>query len=645
MRAPLLLLLVATAGCTMDSVLNPVRMGAGREDEEVDPPAPDVDTSITPPPDSAELGDPPECDDQTFAARDVPKLDACDEGGTVVGTFTPEVLWSSATFATSPGSASCMMQPVVCSLTDDDDDGDQDQDDVPDIVFVTYSPGVLRAVSGDDGHELWGATGAGTLQITGGAACGDIDGDGNVEILAAIAGGVEAFDRTGASLWSVTDCGENIDGISDAPGIADMDHDGLAEVIIGSCIVDAYGTVVGRGEYGWGSSLNVGSSGYAVDLDLDGALEVITGNAAYRMDGTALWYNGERDGYTAVGNFDDDAFGEVVVTGNATMRVQDDDGTVLCTAAIPSATSSYGGPPTVADFDADGYAEIGVAANSTYVVFERDCSVSWQVTETTDPSSGNTGASVFDFEGDGVADVVYADERWVWVFDGRDGSMKMQDATHSNNTWFEYPTIADVNADGSADIVVANTPGRWGSMTGLTVFSDDDHSWQPGRRVWNQHAYSITNVNDDGSIPLYQDANWLTYNNFRSGDLTPGASRAWPDLFVEIQDVCVDACDWGQVTVWLTVGNQGYQDVTEDVLVDIWGETEAGAVHLGSMTWTSALPAGRASASESIELTGVPTPLTDLFVTIDGGDATSFGTVDECFEGNNVDQWGERVCE
>jgi hypothetical protein len=90
---------------------------------------------------------------------------------------------------------------------------------------------------------------------------------------------------------------------------------------------------------------------------------------------------------------------------------------------------------------------------------------------------------VFDFEGDGVADVVYADERWVWVFDGSDGTVKMQDVTHSNNVWFEYPTIAGVNADGSADIIVANTPGRWGSLTGLTVFSDDDRSWQPGRRI------------------------------------------------------------------------------------------------------------------------------------------------------------------
>ncbi len=645
MRSTLMLLAIFSTGCTMDTGLYSRPPGWEDEQGESPTPLPDVDTSVTDPLETGDPPDPPQCDDQSFAGREVPKLNECDEGGTVVGTFTPEVLWTSQSFGATPSSASCMMQPVVCSLTDDDGDGDQDADDVPDIVFVTYSPGVLRAVSGDDGRELWGATGVGTLQITGGAACGDIDNDGSVEIVAATAGGVEAFDHNGVSLWSVTTCSENMDGISDSPGLADMDHDGLSEVIVGSCIIDAYGNVVGQGEHGWGSSLNVGTGGFAVDLDLDGQLEVVTGNAAYAIDGSAIWFNGERDGYPAVGNFDEDDFGEIAVTGNATLRIQDDDGTVLCSAAIPSASSSYGGPPTVADFDADGQAEIGVAANSTYVVFERDCSVLWQVTDTTDPSSGNTGSSVFDFEGDGVADVVYADERWVWVFDGRDGSVKMQDDTHTNNTWFEYPTIADVNADGSADIAVCNTPGRWGSMYGLTVFSDDDRSWQPGRRIWNQHAYSITNVEDDGGIPMYQDPNWLSYNNFRSGDLTPGISRAWPDLYVELQDVCALACDWGNVTVWFSVGNQGFADVVEDVMVDIWGETEAGMVYLGNYPWTVDLVAGVQSSSQMVELTGVPTPLLDIVVTIDGGDATSFGTVDECYEGNNVDAWREQVCQ
>jgi hypothetical protein len=586
----------------------------------------------------------PSCEDQYFPASNVAQLDECFTESETVGTFTPQVLWDKETFTFNGSSVSCMMQPIVCPLTDDDGDGDKDENDVADVVIITYSPGVLRALSGTDGHELWGTSGNGSIQITGGAACGDLDGDGSVEVIAATSSGVDVFDSDGNEEWSSSACSGHLDGTSDAPGIADMDHDGDPEVIIGNCILDKDGNKLGAGSYGYGTSSNVGSAGFAVDINQDGELEAVAGNAIYDIDGNALWHNGESDGYPAVGNFDADNFGEIAVTGDAQLRIIDDDGTVLCRASIPAASSSYGGPPTVADFDGDGQAEIGVAANSTYTVFETDCSVLWQYTGTTDPSSGNTASSVFDFEGDGVADVVYADEHWVWVFDGRDGTVKMQDATHSNNTWLEYPSIADINGDGSADIAVCNTPGSWGSMNGVTVFEDADASWRPGRRIWNQHGYSITNINDDGSIPQYQDTNWLSYNNFRSGDLTPGEGYSGPDLYVKIDDVCADECGEGNVTVWFSVGNQGYNDVTDDVQIEIWGETATGTQILSTYTWTSDILQGTESASESIELTGVPTPLYDLSVTIDGGDSSSLDQISECHEDNNVTEWGAFIC-
>ncbi|MFN7144721.1 MAG: FG-GAP-like repeat-containing protein, partial [Myxococcota bacterium] len=616
MRSLLPLLACLLPGCILENAIHGLPQGPEGPGTDTAGWTPDHDTSDTELPDPDESGDPlPECDDQYWPARDIDQLEECWSEGPEVGSFSPEVLWERQTFATLGGSASCMMQPIVCPLTDDDGDGDADAEDVPDVVIITYAPGVLRAISGEDGAELWGTSGSGTLQITGGAACGDLDGDGSVEIVAATSNGVDTFDRHGNLLWSSTACSGHMDGTSDAPGLADMDHDGSPEVIIGNCILDNEGSVVGQGAHGWGSSSNVGSAGFAVDLDQDGDLEVVAGNAAYDKNGTALWYNGQRDGYPAVGNFDDDAMGEIVVTGDARMRVQDHDGTVLCEAAIPSAAGSYGGPPTVADFDGDGRAEIGVAANSTYTVFESDCSVLWQNVDTTDPSSGNTASSVFDFEGDGVADVVYADEHWVWVFDGRDGSVKMQDPNHSNNTWLEYPTIADINADNSADIAVCNTPGSWGRMTGVSVFQDADQSWRPGRRIWNQHGYSITNIEEDGTIPQFQETNWLSYNSFRSGDLTPVEGYSGPDLVVEVQDVCADECDRGSITVWYTVGNQGYANVSRDVKVQFWGNTAAGVQMIGDTTWTAVIDQGRMSASESLEMHGIPTPLYDIWVT------------------------------
>jgi hypothetical protein len=640
----MLTLLALSIGCVIDSNLNQKEedqiIDTGEELPDFDTDTEDTDTEDT----DTDVPDPPVCGDQYWAAKSIAQLEECYSEPTEVGTFTPEVMWTRQTFTNSSGSVSCMMQPIVCSLTDDDGDGDMDEDDTPDVVIITYSPGVLRALNGDDGTELWGTSGGGSIQITGGAACGDIDNDGTQEVIAATSSGVQVFDNEGTSMWSVSSCSGAMDGTSDAPGIFDLDGDGNPEIIIGSCVIDNTGDVVGKGTSGYGSSSNVGSAGIAADVDLDGDLEVIGGNAIYEMDGTTIWSNGERDGYPAVGNFDADDFPEFVITGDATLRVQDDDGTVLCRTTIPMASSSYGGPPTVADFDGDGAAEIGVAANSTYTVFESDCSVLWQYTGTTDPSSGNTGSAVFDFEGDGVADVVYADERWVWVFDGRDGTVKMQDTSHSNNTWLEYPTIADINADDSADIAVCNTPGSWGSQNGVTVFQDAGRSWRKGRRIWNQHGYSITNVEDDGSIPTYPDPNWLTYNNFRSGDLTPGQGYAGPDLFVNIQDVCIDECDRGNLTVWITVGNQGYTDVVDPVGIEIYGKTDGDDVLLGYVNWTAAVAQATESESYAVELTGVPTPLYDIYVAIDGGEYTRLGIIDECYEDNNVTLWGAYTC-
>ncbi len=644
--APLLALsgLAVVASCKIDNGLN----GKGTQ-----PPPFDTGTSFVPDTSTADSGTPdstvdsvpvPTCNDEYFPGKTVPQLSECQAESTTVGTFNPVVLWDTETFASNSSSVSCMMQPVVCNLTDDNGDGKIDDNDVPDVIIITYSPGVLRALSGSDGTELWGATGGGAIQITGGAACGDIDNDGIPEVIAATSNGVDVFDHNGTEMWSWSGGSGHMDGTSDSPGIADMDHDGNPEVLIGNCILDNTGGKIGCGSSGWGSSTNVGSAAFAVDINQDGELDLVAGNAIYDIDGNTEWSNGQSDGYPAVGNFDDDDNGEIVVTGDAKMRVQDDDGTVLCSANIPSASGEYGGPPTVADFDGDGKADIGVAANSTYTVFHSDCSVLWQYTGTTDPSSGNTGSSVFDFEGDGIADVVYADERWVWVFNGADGSVKMQDTEHSNNTWLEYPTIADINADGSADIAVCNTPGSWGSKNGVTVFSDADLSWRKGRPIWNQHGYSITNVNDDGTIPVHQETNWLTYNNFRSGDLTPGVGYSGPDLFAHIEDVCVTECDSGNVDLWVTIGNQGYNDVTDPFNIDIIGQTDAGEVILDTISYTAGVPMGTQTASILIELTGVPKPLYDLRADVDGGNSTSLSQISECYENNNEDTWGAVVC-
>ncbi len=92
---------------------------------------------------------------------------------------------------------------------------------------------------------------------------------------------------------------------------------------------------------------------------------------------------------------------------------------------------------------------------------------------------------------------------------------------------------------GSGDTCRAAHPH---GLAGIRVYSDANDNWVRSRTVWNQHAYAVTNVNDDGTIP--KTSAWLDnwenpmLNNFRenvpgavnglaTGDATAGASTTY----------------------------------------------------------------------------------------------------------------------
>lgn len=593
--------------------------------------------------------DPKVCEPRTIEAYEVAKRDECFQEADPVGSFTPVLEWKKDSWAVAGGSTQVMMMPAVGSFNDDDGDGDADEHDVPDVVVITYgSASVIRVVSGDgSGTEILNIQ-DNSVQGQGGVAIGDIDGDGWQDIVAPTTNStLVAYDHTGRKIWTSQSLSGSMYGTCDNPAISDMDGDGSVEIVVGSAIVDSSGRKLGAGRAGIGgvAGNNVGTTSFPYDIDNDGVQEVVVGNALYAMDGSAIWQNGQQDGYPAVGNFDGDKKGEIVVSTGGKVRLQDDDGSIICSANIPGAGSAYyGGPPTVADFDGDGDAEFALAAGSRYSVFERDCSVKWQAV-TQDASSGNTGSSVFDFEGDGAAEAVYADETKLWAFAGADGAVKLESSQHSNATWLEYPAIADVDADGHAEIIVANT-AYGASHAGFYVFGDKNDSWRSARRIWNQHAYMITNVNDDGSIPAAPDRNIDVYNNFRSGDITAGTGGySLPDLIATVEDICIDECSDEKLVVWVSVANRGYDDVGTAVTLKLIGVLKDGSeTLLAESSVTDAIAAGWANESVEFALEGVSKKLVSIYATIDGGNGSKASVVEECDENNNEDEWKESLC-
>ena len=129
------------------------------------------------------------------------------------------------------------------------------------------------------------------------------------------------------------------------------------------------------------------------------------------------------------------------------------------------------------------------------------------------------GSSVFDFNGDGRAEVVYNDEYYFRVYDGITGNPLFQHR-NSSRTRTENPTIADVDNDGDAEIVFcANAEANFIRMfwtdPGIEIWGDARGRWVGAQRIWNQHAYSITNVEENGAIPADPEPSWEVLNAYR----------------------------------------------------------------------------------------------------------------------------------
>jgi len=578
---------------------------------------PDVETEV-------EIEDPPpDCSFEGYPAGDIPVDETCFVEA-IVGTWTPVIEWTN----TAPGNT--YTTPVV---------GDLNGDNIPDIV-VGNSGGTTYAMSGDTGQQLWSAGYLGSEPMT--PAIADINNDGINDVVSAGSTGVEAYNGTdGSVLWSTSQVPNGNTPQCGAVGIHDLDGDGSVEIVLGNLILNGIdGSFRGMGAHGSGAGHAwAAPMGVAADVLRNGSLQVVVGNALYDSYGNTIWHNGQSDGFVAIGQFDSDAEGEIVVARTGTLRLQDHDGTVLWT--LPGLTGSTIGPPTVADFNNDGEPEIGVAGNGVYIVVDKNGSTLWS-RSVQDYSSGFTGSAVFDFEGDGAAEVVYADENDLWVFDGATGSVKLQETRHSSATCSEYPAIADVDNDGHAEIIYTSSSYS-GPETGVTVIGDSNDSWVPGRPIWNQHAYFMTNIENDGSVPPLPDVNWDQYNTFRSGDSTAGLGGFFPDLIAEIDDVCTDFCDMDLIYVSGRIGNQGLTEIIGNVSVELRAITPSGYVPLHTESIAGPFLPGRITPTFTFVAHTGGHDIYGLDLLVDKGDLDE-GDYYECNESNDQASWMEAIC-
>ena len=485
-----------------------------------------------------------------------------------------------------------------------------------------------------------------------GVTLADLDDDGRAEVI--FEGGV--WDADGLRLSSVPGWPVRSTGYPSV--VADVDLDGVPELVAGS------------GTWGW-----------------DAATRAFVLEPYWTGPGQEGWTAVADFGDFPSGAGDAPGRPEVVSIYNQQITLLSIGGTVLGGYTAPS---RGGGPPTIADYDGDGVPEAGAAFGSHYVVYDFAAgALLWQQ-PSQDLSSARTGSSVFDFNGDGMAEVVYGDECYVRVYDGTTGTVLFSQARFSSTwqenpivadvdndyaaemvmgmsgpcapsycpAWDDL--FAGLRCDAASDCPggtcdeglcrcaddgecgatfgcttpLAGTPGTGNVCRArhldctpqLRIYRDARDRWASSRAIWNQHAYSVTNVEDDGSIPRTSAwrRNWEVagLNNFRQnvqGELTdvPG-----PDFTVgRLQAVC----EGENTRIRAEVCNRGGALIDSGVTVIFRQE---GGEELCRLVTPDPVPPGLCAEVECL----APVQADGVFEAVSDPD----GVVAECLEGNNT---------
>jgi hypothetical protein len=436
--------------------------------------------------------------------------------------------------------------PLVANLTDDDGDGEIDLCDIPDVVLIT-TDGTAHIIDGATGtpHGSFGGVFSPSA-----AAIADLDQDGTPEIITTVYGpGLTAWTPDGEPLWTAEGDpnASNPFWAHGAIAVHDIDSDGSPEVILNHGIYDSQGALLWSELDEMPHAIQAST---AVDLDLDGELELVTSYSAWSFadgfdtpaqawDLIAAGVPAATEGIPHPADFDGDGDVEVLYTvGTGFVLVEHDGGLPWGTEPLAprlvdpdclvgnTPFQHHQRPGTIHDFDDDGLPDIGVSTCSTFAIYsvsDAGMTVIWETS--VQDASGASGATAFDFLGDGRPEPIYSDETRGRAWSSSDGSFEVAlEVPRESGTWMEYPVVADVDNLGSAEFLVVSESGR----PALEVYTEAEDRWIQARRIYNQHTYHGVHVREDASIPASYEPHYLGDNTFRVNtaiDNPPGVCR------------------------------------------------------------------------------------------------------------------------
>lgn len=398
-------------------------------------------------------------------------------------------------------------------------------------------------------------------------------------------------------------------GTGGPPTIADFDGDGRPEVA------------------------SAGASAYAV-MDLDCTDSPIGECASGRTDGL-LWSQRSQDQSSnrtgsSVFDFEADGRAEVVYGDECFLRVYDgESGDVVFSQARSSCT--WYENPVIADVDGDFNAEIVIGDN-------------WNCPNA--PGGAGRDCTPFGLDARNT-DPLFPGLRCTEAADCLSGSC---DAGFcrctSDEQCCEGPGCA--SAPFVCEAPPAGTPGtgntcrasRPTGTLGLRVYGDAADRWVNSRRIWNQHAYHVTNVNEDGTIPAMPATNWseMGLNNFRANVQGDAIQDAAPDLTARSTPL---ECTATAAVLRTRVCNRGTEAIGAGLSVGFYAGEPSEDTLICRAATAVVLNVGSCDMV-SCDWTDPPTAAPGVDVTIVSDDLNENG---ECFEENNRSVIAGAFCE
>lgn len=290
------------------------------------------------------------------------------------------------------------------------------------------------------------------------------------------------------------------------PSTADVNGDGLPEIILGRSIVTASGEILKN--IGSSSTDQLSSMPFSTMVDLipeNPGLEFLHHSFISDSKNDTLFnFSGYTDtktdqianlaAFMAAADLDRDKKPELIIVRSGVLAVYSNSGKKNWSVSLDtSAKFSFtpennvdvhvnnGGAPSIGDLNGDGFLEIAVASSNTLAVFSHDGKQLWQYKSKSGSSSA--GSSIHDLNGDGKGELIFNDSTHLRIFDGVSGNV-LAEAENEAGRGHDYPVVVNIDNNSSPAIIVTSK-----DKGGVRAFRDAQNKWQPSRKLWNQFNY------------------------------------------------------------------------------------------------------------------------------------------------------------